>query len=183
MGVMSQPDQDRTPDPAGAGRFPSTHWSDVLAAGRGATPGAGEALAALCRAYWYPLYAYVRRRGHDAHAARDLTQEFFARMLEKNYLADADPAKGRFRSFLLAALNHFLANERDRARALKRGGGRPPLSLDFATAEHQYSLEPVDEGPPRSSSRNAGPLPCSSRRFAASGRSSCARGSSDTSTA
>ena len=100
-----------------------------------AEPGADDALASLCDLYWYPLYAYVRRRGHGADEAHDLTQEFFARLLEKDFLADVDRSKGKFRSFLLAACKHFLANERDRARREKRGGGRPVLSLDAADAE------------------------------------------------
>jgi RNA polymerase sigma factor (sigma-70 family) len=127
-----------------AGRFATTRWSLVLAAkGRG-EPQAREALADLCALYWYPLYAYVRRRGHDADRAQDLTQEFFARLLEKDFLADVDRGKGRFRSFLLAACKHFLANERDRARALKRGGGREPIPIDALDAESRYRREPVD---------------------------------------
>jgi len=94
----------------------------VLAAGRGASPQARCALEELCQIYWYPLYAYVRRRGYDSHEAEDLTQEFFTRLLAKKYLADVDREKGRFRSFLLASLKHFLANEWDRAQAKKRGG-------------------------------------------------------------
>jgi RNA polymerase sigma-70 factor (ECF subfamily) len=123
--------------------FATTHWSLVLAARDRAEPGAADALASLCALYWYPLYAYVRRRGHDADAAHDLTQEFFARLLEKDFLAAVDRGKGKFRSFLLAACNHFLANEHDRARARKRGGGRPLLSLDAADAEGRYRAEPA----------------------------------------
>jgi RNA polymerase sigma-70 factor (ECF subfamily) len=117
----------------------------VLTAGHGSSPQAGRALEELCRAYWYPLYAYVRRRGHSPHEAEDLTQEFFARLLAKNYLADVDREKGKFRSFLLASLKHFLANEWDRARAAKRGGGQPHLSLDVQTAETRYRSEPADD--------------------------------------
>lgn len=116
----------------------------VLTAGHGSSPQAGRALEELCRAYWYPLYAYVRRRGHTPQEAEDLTQEFFARLLAKNYLADVDREKGKFRSFLLASLKHFLANEWDRARAAKRGGGQPHLSLDTQTAETRYRSEPAD---------------------------------------
>jgi DNA-directed RNA polymerase specialized sigma24 family protein len=125
-------------------QFATTHWSLVLAARDRAEPGADDALASLCGLYWYPLYAYVRRRGHGADEAHDLTQEFFARLLEKDFLAGVDRGKGKFRSFLLAACNHFLANERDRARAKKRGGGRAILSLDAADAEGRYSAEPAD---------------------------------------
>ncbi len=125
--------------------FATTHWTVVLAAGRGASPGAFEALEQLCRTYWYPLYAFIRRRGHDAHEAQDLTQGFFARFLEKNYLGDVDRSKGRFRSFLLASLKHFLANEWDRRNALKRGGGRTVIALDDREAESRYRLEPKDE--------------------------------------
>jgi RNA polymerase sigma-70 factor (ECF subfamily) len=94
----------------------------------------------LCRAYWYPLYAYVRRRGHGVEEAQDLTQEFFARLLEKHWVGEADPGRGRFRSFLLMAVNHFLANEWRRSQAAKRGGGQPVISLD-ATAEGRYAQE------------------------------------------
>jgi RNA polymerase sigma-70 factor (ECF subfamily) len=113
----------------------------VLVARDRAEPGAADALASLCALYWYPLYAYVRRRGNGADDAHDLTQEFFARLLEKDFLAAVDRGKGKFRSFMLASCNHFLANERDRARAKKRGGGRPVLSLD--DAEGRYRAEPA----------------------------------------
>ena len=130
-----------------AGRFEPTRWSIVIAAGGGAAdePRAHRALEHLCTAYWYPLYAFVRRQGHSPHDAQDLTQEFFARLLARNFLGDADPAKGRFRSFLLGALKHFLSDEWDRARAQKRGGGQQPLSLDATSAETRYKLEPADE--------------------------------------
>jgi RNA polymerase sigma-70 factor (ECF subfamily) len=123
--------------------FATTHWSLVLAARDRAEPGAGDALADLCSLYWYPLYAYVRRRGHGADDAHDLTQEFFARLLATDFLAGVDRGKGKFRAYLLAACNHFLANERDRVRAQKRGGGRPVLSLDAADAEGRYRAEPA----------------------------------------
>ena len=125
-------------------QFATTHWSLVLAARDRAEPGADEALAGLCSLYWYPLYAYVRRRGHGADEAHDLTQEFFARLLGKDFLAGVDRGKGKFRAFLLAACSHFLANERDRVRAKKRGGGRAILSLSAADAEGRYSAEPAD---------------------------------------
>ena len=129
-------------------RFLTTHWSVVLAAGSGDATRAQTALARLCQTYWFPLYAQVRRRGHSPHDAQDLTQEFFARLLEGRVLASADPNRGRFRSFLLAALNHFLAHEWERARAQKRGGGRQIISLDLALAEQRYDLEPADTSSP-----------------------------------
>jgi RNA polymerase sigma factor (sigma-70 family) len=128
----------------GARQFATTRWSQVIAAGQAPTPDSREALSRLCELYWYPLYVYVRRWGYDADQAQDLTQEFFARLLEKHYLRAADPARGRFRSFLLAALKHFLSNERDRAGAVKRGGRSTVISLEFENAEGRYSLEPPD---------------------------------------
>ena len=125
--------------------FASTRWSLVLAAGRGDAPEADAALASLCQIYWYPLYAYVRRSGHPADEARDLTQEFFARLLEKHYLRAADSERGRFRSFLLTALKRFLSREWHRARSLKRGGGRRILSLDFEQGESRFRLEPATD--------------------------------------
>jgi RNA polymerase sigma factor (sigma-70 family) len=124
--------------------FVTTHWSVVLAAGRGDSTRASAALEKLCRNYWYPLYAFVRRLGHGAHDAEDLVQSFFAICLEKNYLGTADQTKGRFRSFLLIALKRFLANEWDKARTLKRGGKQTSISLDSLAAEQRYALEPVD---------------------------------------
>jgi RNA polymerase sigma-70 factor (ECF subfamily) len=120
----------------------------VLAAGQASTPLSREALATLCETYWYPLYAYVRRWGYDAEQAQDLTQEFFARLLEKGFLRDADPARGRFRSFLLASLKHFLSNERDRVNAVKRGGRAVLVPLEVETAEGRYSREPPDAETP-----------------------------------
>jgi len=110
--------------------FATTHWSAVLSAGRNDTTRAREALAGLCQTYWPALHAYVRRRGFSPHDAEDLTQEFFARLLEQNWIARADARKGRFRSFLLTVLKRFLADQWDKARAQKRGGGRRPVSLD-----------------------------------------------------
>jgi RNA polymerase sigma-70 factor (ECF subfamily) len=127
--------------PAGSARFATTHWSLVAAAGHQALPQARDALAALCTAYWYPLYCFVLRQGHDAPAAQDLTQEFFARLLEKDYLQAAERGRGKFRTFLLTCLRHFLANEHDRARAQKRGGGHSLLTLDFAAAEARVTGE------------------------------------------
>jgi RNA polymerase sigma-70 factor (ECF subfamily) len=130
---------DADPDPCG---FATTRWSLIVSAREQGSPAAREALAHLCEAYWYPLYAFIRRRGHAADEAQDLTQEFFARLLEKNFLGAVDPSRGRFRAFLLAACKHFLANERDRACAEKRGGGRAPISLDLGGAEGRYGREP-----------------------------------------
>ena len=131
--------------PPGAGRFATTHWSVVLAAGRSSSPHHELALSTLCQTYWFPLYAFLRRRGYDAHEAADHTQAFFAQMLDKNYLRKVKPEPGKFRSFLLTALKHFVANERARAAARKRGRGRAVLSLDFENAETQYALEPADD--------------------------------------
>src|SRR5712691_11024421 len=128
-----------------AGRFATTRWSLVLAAGEQSNARSAEALASLCEMYWYPVYAFIRRQGYRPEDGADLTQEFFARVLEKNYFHDADPARGRFRGFLCASVRHFLSNERDRARTLKRGGKRPPISLDVQTAEGRYQLEPKDD--------------------------------------
>jgi RNA polymerase sigma-70 factor (ECF subfamily) len=130
------------------GRFPTTSWSLIASAGRASAPDAREALARLCEAYWYPLYAFVRRRGHGAEEALDLTQGFFARIIEKQDLADADRARGRFRSWLLGALKHFLANAHDRATAQKRGGGAPLVSIDGADAEERWRLEPSHDATP-----------------------------------
>jgi RNA polymerase sigma-70 factor (ECF subfamily) len=134
--------------PGAPGRFVTTRWSLIRAAQDPSAQASRAALAALCSAYWYPLYAFIRRQGHDAEEAQDLTQEFFARLLEKDGLAAVDRDKGRFRSFLLAACKHFLSNERDRARAQKRGGGRAVLPLDAAGAEGRYGSEPAHEETP-----------------------------------
>ena len=126
-------------------RFATTHWSMVLEAGRHSSPQAKEALATLCRVYWYPLYVFIRRQGFSPEESQDLTQEFFVRLLEKEFLAGVDRGKGRFRSFLLAACKHFLSNQRDRARAKKRGGGQEFISIDLDHAENRYRLEPADD--------------------------------------
>ncbi len=120
----------------------------MAAAGQGPSLEAQEALATLCHIYWYPLYAYARRHVPSAHDAQDLTQAFFAQLLEKEYLQAADPERGKFRSFLLTAFKHFLSKERARANAQKRGGGRCVLSLDFQMGESRYHLEPVDHATP-----------------------------------
>jgi RNA polymerase sigma factor (sigma-70 family) len=142
-------DAESTSAPAhagsGAGQFVNTHWSLVLsAADPRHSSQARESLDKLCRAYWPPLYAFIRRQGESPHDAQDLTQAFFERLLEKDYLRAVDRGKGRFRSFLLAALKHFLSNERDKARAKKRGGGQVLVPLDCSTAETQYRHEPAD---------------------------------------
>jgi RNA polymerase sigma factor (sigma-70 family) len=133
--------------PEGAA-FVTTHWSVVLSAARRDSPEASQALEALCRAYWYPLYAFVRRQGHDPPEAEDLTQEFFARLLDKNYLKDVTVEGGKFRSYLLTLLKHFLANEWNRERAQKRGGGRTLFSIDDKAAETRYACEAADNTTP-----------------------------------
>ncbi len=116
----------------------------MLAAGQQSTPQSKQALEELCRTYWYPLYAYIRRRGYAHEDAEDLAQAFFARLLEKNYLAGVSSEKGKFRAFLLAALKHFLANEWDRTQRQKRGGGVTPISLDWQSADTRYQIDPAD---------------------------------------
>ena len=120
----------------------------MLAAGRRHTPQSDHALEELCRTYWFPLYAYVRRRGHDKPDAEDLTQAFFARFLEKNYLAGLAAERGRFRAFLLASLKHFLANEWDKSQRQKRGGGVAQLSLDWQTADTKFQVAAANEPSP-----------------------------------
>jgi RNA polymerase sigma-70 factor (ECF subfamily) len=128
--------------------FGTTHWSLVVAAAGGDVASARAALARLCETYWYPLYAFVRRKGHAPHEAEDLTQAFFAQLLEHNWLARADQSKGRFRSFLLTALNRFLANEWDRATSQRRGGHLRRVPFDVGNAESRFSLEPADTDTP-----------------------------------
>jgi RNA polymerase sigma-70 factor (ECF subfamily) len=130
--------------------FATTRWSVVLAARGKGDSGARAAMAELCAAYWMPLYGYVRRQGHSPEDAADLTQAYFSRFLEKDYLGAVSPEAGRFRSFLLASLRHFLANEWDRSSARKRAGDLTALSLDFAAAEARLDLEPRDERTPES---------------------------------
>lgn len=146
---MSVPDyQQESSRPQGAQYFATTHWSVVVAAKGTDSPAVREALEKLCRTYWYPIYAYLRRRGCGEHDAQDLTQGFFAQLLQRRSIQSVEREKGKFRSFLLASLNYFLADERDRANAQKRGGGRQVLSLDVQEAEQRYRLEPVDERSP-----------------------------------
>jgi RNA polymerase sigma-70 factor (ECF subfamily) len=132
--------KDRRNDAA----FRTTRWSVIQAAAGRDSAAAREALSILCETYWYPVYAFVRRSGCDPEEARDLSQGFFARLLEKRDLGSADPARGRFRGFLLGSVRHFLSNERDRVRALKLVGGQRILSIDEVDAEGRYALEPVD---------------------------------------
>jgi len=134
----------RPDDASSSGGFPSTHWSVVLAAGDAAAPHSREALAELCRKYWYPLYFYVRKQGYRPEDAQDLTQEFFTRFLEKNYLALADPHRGRFRSFLLSCLKHFLINEWNRTSVARRDSGYGIVPID-THAEDRYRAEQVDD--------------------------------------
>src|SRR5438046_738406 len=125
--------------------FRQTHWSLVRRAGGIDSPESREALEALCRAYWFPIYAFVRRQGHSSHDAQDLTQDFFARLLASDSIARADPRQGKFRTFLLGALKHFLTDERRKASARKRGGGVEIVSIQQSEAEERYQLEPVDD--------------------------------------
>ena len=141
------PGSDDTVLRGGSLEFATTHWSVILTAGEAGSPQARAAMEKLCQTYWYPVYAFIRREGHRAHDAQDLTQEFFARLLEKNDLPAAGHVRTRFRSFLLGAVRHFLANEWDRARALKRGAQRI-AALDGEAAEARYRLETPGEATP-----------------------------------
>ena len=125
-------------------RFATTSWSMVLAAGEADSSRSRQALAALCETYWYPLYAFIRRQGCTVDEARDLAQGYFLQLLEKGFLKQVRPEAGRFRSFLLVSVKHFLSNARDRERALKRGGGRLPIRLEFDVAEGRYRMDPAD---------------------------------------
>ena len=142
---MSTTDPEHPPVSADPCGFAQTRWSLIVAARERDTPEAHNALSLLCESYWYPLYAYIRRRGYTADEAADLTQGFFARLLESEFFGAADPTKGRFRAFLLASCKNFMANEHDRAIAQKRGGGRSPLSINVGSAEGRYSSEPSHE--------------------------------------
>jgi len=129
---------EETSEEAVKADFSTTQWSRVLSARDGSDSEARRALESLCQTYWYPLYVFVRRQGYDQDVARDLTQAYFAELLEKNFLKDVEPGLGRFRSFLLASLKHFLTHERDRAKALKRGGGAQTISLEATTTDPYY---------------------------------------------
>jgi DNA-directed RNA polymerase specialized sigma24 family protein len=145
---MSPPTPNGPDAPDNRSHFRTTRWSVVHAAAGPNSGDAHEALTTLCDSYWYPVYAFLRRSGQEAEDARDLTQGFFARLLEKRDIGSADPVHGKFRDYLLGAVKHFLANERARERALKRGGGRALLSIDYQDADRQYSLEPADPATP-----------------------------------
>ena len=134
----------------GGSEFRTTSWSLILSAVSDPTADGRQALATLCQTYWNPVYSFIRRNGHDPDKAQDLAQEFFARLIEKNYLEDADRSRGRFRSFLLTSVKHFLANEWDRGRALKRGGGHNLISIDIVEAERWYVPAVVEGVTPES---------------------------------
>lgn len=138
---MMGPETRAAPGPTGQPFFATTHWSVVLTASKEGTPESAAALENLCGTYWYPLYAYVRRRGYSPEHAQDLVQEFFGRLLQRKWLPRADPHRGRFRSFLLVSMNHFLANEWDRAQAAKRGGGVRFQLLEGANGEQRFADE------------------------------------------
>jgi DNA-directed RNA polymerase specialized sigma24 family protein len=140
---FTMPDPRR--DTSSKAPFPTTRWSRVIAAGDHADPAARGALAELCAAYWYPLYAFVRRKGYPPDEAADLVQGTFVNLLDRDGLAAVGPQRGRFRSFLMATCAHHLADCRDRDRAVKRGGGLVPISIDRLVSECRYSAEPVDE--------------------------------------
>lgn len=129
--------------PTAAIGFHTTHWTMVLSA-RNGNDSPNDALANLCSSYWYPIYAFIRRNGSSPHEAEDLTQEFFARILQRDWLANVHPTGGKFRSFLLACVKNFLSNERDKALAQRRGGGRSPIPLEREDAETRYVIEPPD---------------------------------------
>ena len=137
------PSEEPTARPTTAHWFVTTHWSVVLAARDASSPEAKQAWEELCRSYWYPLYAYLRRDGHSPPDAEDLTQEFLARLIADDDLQSVEPRRGKFRSFLLGTLKHFLSDERKKVRAQKRGGGQTVLSFDAESAEARYELEPV----------------------------------------
>jgi len=144
-GIMTLPEDHARPETGYGAQFAATSWTNVLTAQRGGSPEAAAALEKLCRTYWYPLYAYIRRKGCDPHKAQDLNQEFFYRLIKENYLGAVDRRRGKFRSFLLAALNHFLSNQRDYERAAKRGGRYTLISLDDTDAETRFKLEPASD--------------------------------------
>jgi len=145
---MKADDSTAMGDRALPGTFTTTHWSVVMAVGQGDSTQATEALQKLCQSYWYPLYSYARGRGHAKHDAEDLIQGFFAMLLKREALQKVVPGRGKFRSFLLTALNHYLADQHDWHQAQKRGGGEAPISLDAQDAEHRYQLEPKDGATP-----------------------------------
>lgn len=135
---------EHRPEGGGAAYFATTHWSVVLRAGQTESDAASHALGRLYQTYWYPLYAYVRRQGHDVETAQDTVQEVFLALLERRQLASVSPSRGRFRSYLLTAVNHLLANQWHKRHRQKRGGGQAPISLDAIAAEERFRLEPAD---------------------------------------
>ena len=141
---MDSPDEV-PPSPPLQREFATTRWSIVISAGRTSTPDSKQALESLCETYWYPLYAYVRRRVPNVDEAHDMTQAFFAELLERNYVGTAEPQRGRFRAFLITAFKHFLSKQWEKAKAQKRGSGRIPLSLDFDSADSTFRIE-ADSG-------------------------------------
>lgn len=145
---MNESTHDHNPRPARAGIFATTHWSVVLAAGQRESPEAADALEGLCRTYWYPLYVYLRRQGNRPEDAQDLAQEFFFRLLEKNYLAKADRERGKFRTFLLQSLKNFMINEWKAAGRRKRGGGFEFISIDAEAAEGRFAAESAPSADP-----------------------------------
>jgi DNA-directed RNA polymerase specialized sigma24 family protein len=145
MASSEQPSESRL-QPAGV--FATTHWSVIVRAGDSQSSEAASAMERLCQTYWYPLYVFVRRKGNNHEDACDLTQGFFARFLEKRYLRSVDSNLGKFRTFLLTSMTHFLANEWEKSQAQKRGGGNRVFSLDDADADQRYQLEPVDRRTP-----------------------------------
>jgi RNA polymerase sigma-70 factor (ECF subfamily) len=145
---VSLPEKSSESSGQPVGIFATTHWSVVVRAGNSQSPEAASAMERLCRTYWYPLYVFVRRKGHTHEDASDLTQAYFAKFLEKDYLKSVDENLGRFRTFLLTSMTHFLANEWDRSQAQKRGGGQRAVSLDDESAAERYKLEPVEHTTP-----------------------------------
>jgi DNA-directed RNA polymerase specialized sigma24 family protein len=151
--------------PGSSGRFLTTRWSVVLAAGQATSPRSREALESLCSSAWYPLYAFARRKGTDAESAADLVQGFVASLLARDDLATLSPERGRFRSFLLASFTHFIANERDRERALRRGGGVAPIAIDAAGADTRYRNEPSHDLTPERAFERSWALEIIARTF------------------
>jgi RNA polymerase sigma-70 factor (ECF subfamily) len=145
---MFPPEQPGKSTGQGAGVFATTHWSVVVHAGDSHSPETDSAMERLCRTYWYPLYVFVRRKGYSHEDASDLTQAFFAKFLQKRYLKSVDASLGKFRTFLLTSMTHFLANEWDKSQAQKRGGGQQVISFEDAAAEERYRLEPVEHTTP-----------------------------------
>lgn len=145
MCSAEQPSESQGPRIAG---FPTTHWSVIVRAGDSQSAEATSAMERLCRTYWYPLYAFVRRKGYGHEDASDLTQGFFARLLDKRPLRSLDGSRGKFRTYLLAFMSNFLVNEWEKTQAQRRGGGEKALSLDEAAAEQRYELEPADYNTP-----------------------------------